>query len=332
MPQQPGALVDAQHQDAGGHRVERAGVADLAGADEAADPGHHVVGGQAARLVDHDETRGTAVRTAGAHASSSPSADFSVAPVPVDASTVVVEVVVVLGPRLAVGVGLAGVDGAGRGGRRGGVGLPDLLEQLLEVPGVLRQRVADELQRRRVPDAELLADLGADEPLGRLQRRRRRQRLLLLTEHGVEDAGVLGVTADPHVGHGDEPEPRVLDPPLQHLCHDDLDPVRDLANPWATHLEQFLFQSPSASGHDPCQLRRPEGAARRRGRAWREGRACEARMVAGAPPSAGDDRRVVGRAPRPDGRPRRPPDHRAHPRGISRISNASTMSPILTSW
>ena len=52
----------------------------------------------------------------------------------------------------------------------------------------LGQRVVDELQRRHVPRAELLAHLGADQPLGRLQGHRGAlEVLVLLTEHGVED-------------------------------------------------------------------------------------------------------------------------------------------------
>ena len=141
----------------------------------------------------------------------------------------VVELVVLV--RLAVRVGLAGVRRARRPRGHRGVGLAGLGEQVLDVPGGLRQRVEDELQRRRVPHAELLADLGADQALGRLERGRRADDLLLLAEHGVEDRGLLGVAGDPDVGDGDEAEPRVLDPPLQHLRDDDLDPVGDLADP-----------------------------------------------------------------------------------------------------
>ena len=54
-------------------------------------------------------------------------------------------------------------------------------------------------------------------------------------EHRVEDRCLLGVTRDPDIGHGHEAEPRVLDPSLEHLRDDDLDPVGDLANPWACH-------------------------------------------------------------------------------------------------
>ena len=46
-------------------------------------------------------------------------------------------------------------------------------QHLVEVAGGLGQRVGDEGQRRGVPHAELLGDLGADQALGRLQRGRR---------------------------------------------------------------------------------------------------------------------------------------------------------------
>ena len=52
VAQQPGDLADAEEQHAGGVGVERAGVADLAGAEHAAGLGHHVVARPAGRLVD----------------------------------------------------------------------------------------------------------------------------------------------------------------------------------------------------------------------------------------------------------------------------------------
>ena len=56
VTEQPGRTVDAEHQHPGRHRVERAGVADLARAGESSYAGYDVVGGHAARLVDDDET------------------------------------------------------------------------------------------------------------------------------------------------------------------------------------------------------------------------------------------------------------------------------------
>ncbi len=55
MPEQPGGPADAEHEHAGGHRVEGAGVAHLAGAEQPPHPGHDVVRGDAGGLVDDDE-------------------------------------------------------------------------------------------------------------------------------------------------------------------------------------------------------------------------------------------------------------------------------------
>ena len=56
VAEQPGGPVDAEHEHAGGHRVEGAGVADLAGAGQPAHPGDDVVRRHARGLVDDDET------------------------------------------------------------------------------------------------------------------------------------------------------------------------------------------------------------------------------------------------------------------------------------
>ncbi len=64
----------------------------------------------------------------------------------------------------------------------------------------------------------------------------------LVVEDRVEDRRLLVVPRDADVGDGDEAEPRVLDPPLEHLGDDDLDPVGDLAHAWACHV------SPCSSG------------------------------------------------------------------------------------
>ena len=67
-----------------------------------------------------------------------------------------------------------------------------------------------------------------------------------LAEHGVEDRGLLGVTGDADVGDGDEAEPRVLDPSLEHLGDDHLDPVGDLADAGIGHGSSLLL-GPGAS-------------------------------------------------------------------------------------
>ena len=55
------ALPDAEQQHAGGVGVEGAGVADLAGAEQAPALGHDVVAGPAGRLVDHHQAVGPGV-------------------------------------------------------------------------------------------------------------------------------------------------------------------------------------------------------------------------------------------------------------------------------
>ena len=51
----------------------------------------------------------------------------------------------------------------------------------------------------------------------------------VVAEHGVENRRLVEVGGDPSIGNRDEAEPRVLDPPLQRLRHNDLDAVRELA-------------------------------------------------------------------------------------------------------
>ena len=55
--QQPGRAADAEHEHPGRHRVEGAGVADLAGRAQASGPGDDVVAGPALRLVDDAAAR-----------------------------------------------------------------------------------------------------------------------------------------------------------------------------------------------------------------------------------------------------------------------------------
>ena len=57
-----GGPVDADDQHAGGHRVERASVPDLAGAEDAPAAAHHVMAGHPRRLV-HDDKAGVGQRT-----------------------------------------------------------------------------------------------------------------------------------------------------------------------------------------------------------------------------------------------------------------------------
>src|SRR5690606_29517859 len=63
--EQPGGATDAEHEDAGGHGVERAGMSDLAGAGETPDPTDDVVAGPAGRLVDDEQAVGRVGGTGG---------------------------------------------------------------------------------------------------------------------------------------------------------------------------------------------------------------------------------------------------------------------------
>ena len=56
-----------------------------------------------------------------------------------------------------------------------------------------------------------------------------------LAEHGIEDRCLLGVAGEPDVGDRDEPEPRILDPPFEHVRHDHLDLLGDLDIARVTH-------------------------------------------------------------------------------------------------
>jgi hypothetical protein len=58
VTQQPGGPLDPEHQQAGGHRVERAGVTDAPGAGEATGARDDVVGGQTSGLVDQHQPAG----------------------------------------------------------------------------------------------------------------------------------------------------------------------------------------------------------------------------------------------------------------------------------
>src|SRR6187431_3327187 len=91
---------------------------------------------------------------------------------------------------LLVGVGVAGMDGTGGGGGHGRVALAGLAQEVLEVGGGLRDRVGDELQARREPDAELLADERAQLALVELEEARGLGALTGIPEHRVEERGV----------------------------------------------------------------------------------------------------------------------------------------------
>ena len=74
VAEQPGRTPEAEQQDAGGHRVEGAGVADLARPGEPADPCDHIVRGPLLGLVDDEQSLGCLVAQAELlRSSSSPS-------------------------------------------------------------------------------------------------------------------------------------------------------------------------------------------------------------------------------------------------------------------
>ena len=117
-----------------------------------------------------------------------------------------------------------------------------MLERRIKDPRLGFVTITDvrlERQGRHQAHAALLPDLGPQHPLGGLERDRGGLSLGVLAQDGVVDRGVLAVTGEADIGHGDEPEPRVLDPSLEHLGDDHLDPVGDLADPRVGH-SQFL--------------------------------------------------------------------------------------------
>ena len=75
----------------------------------------------------------------------------------------------------------------------------------------LRDGVGDEFDRRREADAQILADERPETAAVGLEQVRRGGALLLVTEDGVEDRGVLEVAGDADVGDGDETQVGVLD-------------------------------------------------------------------------------------------------------------------------
>ena len=70
VAEQPGGAPDPEHQDAGGHRVEGAGMAHLPGAGQPTTAGNDVVARPAGRLVDHQQTVRRAHRCGRAHIAS----------------------------------------------------------------------------------------------------------------------------------------------------------------------------------------------------------------------------------------------------------------------
>ena len=74
---------------------------------------------------------------------------------------------------------------------------------------------------------DLLSYLGPDDAGRTLQGRGRVGPFGVGAVHRVEHGGLTQVVGQPGFCDGDEPEPGVLDPPLEHLRDDLADPVRE---------------------------------------------------------------------------------------------------------
>ena len=165
VAEQPGGTADADDEHAGGHRVEGAGVADPAGAGQPTHPGHHVVRGEARRACRRRRRRPRR-RAARVTPVSAPRRLRVAARRPVSSASGV-----------PVRVGVAGVLRARR--RCAATSASDSRARASRSSmcrAFSGTRVEHERQRRRVPHAELAADLGPDQPGGALQGRRRWRR------------------------------------------------------------------------------------------------------------------------------------------------------------
>src|SRR5580693_6164205 len=136
---------------------------------------------------------------------------------------------------LAVGVGIAGVHRAVAAAGEFLVGGPGLGHQVLDSLGRVRDHVGDELERRGMAQAELASHLGPDDAGRTVQGQRRVRPFGVGPVHRVEHLGLAEVVGQPGLGDGDEAEPRVLDPQLQHFRDDLADPVGKLARPRGVH-------------------------------------------------------------------------------------------------
>ena len=83
--------------------------------------------------------------------------------------------------------------------------------------------------------SQLLADLATDQPGRRGEGDGRAGPVGVRAQHGVEHRRLPAVPRQPHIGHRDESEPGILDPPLQHLGHDHLDLVGQLEHARRSH-------------------------------------------------------------------------------------------------
>ncbi len=105
----------------------------------------------------------------------------------------------------------------------GGIGGGGLREQFFDMSGVLGHGVGDELQGGRELDTRLLSHLATDHTRSRGQCCSGRGLLIGISEDRVEDRRLTKIRRDPHIGDGDETQPRILDPQFEHLGDDVLD-------------------------------------------------------------------------------------------------------------
>ena len=93
-------------------------------------------------------------------------------------------------------------------------------EQVVDARGALLDGVADEVDLRRVAQAQRHGELAADVRGGLLERLERLRRVVVRAGDGHEDLRVAQIVGHPHVRHRDHHEARIV-----QLVTDDL---RDL--------------------------------------------------------------------------------------------------------
>ncbi len=155
--------------------------------------------------------------------------------------------------RLDVRVGIAGVRRGRRQSGHGRVALPRLAQQVGDVPGVLGDRVRDELERRGEARVEVLTHLGAQQSGRRPQCGARSLALLRRAQHGVEHRRVLEVSGHTHIGDGDEAEPRVAETLLEPLGEDHADAVTQTCLTFTGHGRSFRQARGARCSFAPCR-------------------------------------------------------------------------------
>src|SRR5205085_4720569 len=110
-----------------------------------------------------------------------------------------------------------------------------LFEDRLDARGVLQRMVGAEVEVRRDPEIEVLAQPVAHEAPCALQRRHRGLPLRIVAEHGDEDLGRAQILRGLHLGDRYEAEPRVLQLALQQHRDLFLDELIDALESLALH-------------------------------------------------------------------------------------------------